>query len=1008
MAEIQITDNVHANANVTFSDGSPLALAQIRDLNFTNVPVVGDLDKSLDKTSFNCAGFGVSISSPALLLAGSTQLVVTSAAIGSLVICKASQRTLFPSDGFSPDVAVENGECWTGIEIGTSLRGNIAFSADGIGIGIQGTAGATFGKYRLFKAEDGSLPPLRSVLQTILEEYSIPTTVHALRNLPLGIAHTAETSGSVKFRLSYSIPVNVTPLALGRSPVQFQSRSRSPVHFRGWRRNRHERRVHRSYFQAAPDDLVIGVFKKKASTIEVNLELAAGIAGELGTKDVLSAFVGALFPDAKPAEAGFSSDQRDGLEEALQECASSNLAVALNGACAASTTDESAIVYKIDLSSSNASETDNALASALRGDWTSLDSLPNARKLRNICKEIHDRQHKINVNLLGFYNAVSTADYWKSCTVLHDENGQIVLTDEAGANSLKAATTRFRANGEKLRAALAQQFLATVTYAAVTSKQPGPDLNVRQTYDRYSAQMSTSDLKPLIRLGLELQLIPATNWQQQLIAGQRFNHAKFSIGATYNRADAMKLFYSDVTTLLPHTRDEFDRIGRSTMASLIDPLEPQSQARLAALRNDTIWSAMNSVGNRSGFRTIAGLSTVHDIELELIGADWMDIRWWADSMLKVAPKLTRILQLAQGLSTSDLSADKQFAEARKDLQSVLSTVAANTRAGFAQGWGILVMYVLSSKSAFLAMDLGWNGVFQHYESGTKQRSVARIKTCGLFAGAVLVGFGGAIAAYTAPARPFQFAILGDRTGGAVPGVFPEALLEAAADHPEFIVTVGDAIEGGDDLNMDAEWREVLKKVQPYNRYKIFFTPGNHDVWSIASAQAFEKYTKHPLHYSFDYHQAHFTVLDNSRSDELNAEEIAYLRKDLELHRNQPLKFIFSHRPSWILQVVLQNPAFPLHQLALRYGVKYIIAGHIHDLHFELDGVTYLSMASSGGHLRESKTYERGWFFGHTLVTVIGKTARFEIKELSPPYGKGRVSTAADWGVAGLAPTYTHK
>ena len=60
--------------------------------------------------------------------------------------------------------------------------------------------------------------------------------------------------------------------------------------------------------------------------------------------------------------------------------------------------------------------------------------------------------------------------------------------------------------------------------------------------------------------------------------------------------------------------------------------------------------------------------------------------------------------------------------------------------------------------------------------------------------------------------------------------------------------------------------------------------------------------------------------------------------------------------------MLGNPAFPLHQLAARYGAKYVIAGHIHQmLHFELDGITYLSMASSGGHLRESKTYERGWF-----------------------------------------------
>jgi hypothetical protein len=103
-----------------------------------------------------------------------------------------------------------------------------------------------------------------------------------------------------------------------------------------------------------------------------------------------------------------------------------------------------------------------------------------------------------------------------------------------------------------------------------------------------------------------------------------------------------------------------------------------------------------------------------------------------------------------------------------------------------------------------------------------------------------------------------------------------------------------------------------------------------------------------------------------------------------------------------LPVVLGNPAFPLHRLAVRYGVKYVIAGHIHQmLHFELEGVTYLSIASSGGHLRESKSYERGWFFQHTLAKVHGDSVNFEIKELTAPYGQGRVTAPADWGAAGL-------
>ncbi|HEY3456409.1 MAG TPA: metallophosphoesterase [Bryobacteraceae bacterium] len=268
---------------------------------------------------------------------------------------------------------------------------------------------------------------------------------------------------------------------------------------------------------------------------------------------------------------------------------------------------------------------------------------------------------------------------------------------------------------------------------------------------------------------------------------------------------------------------------------------------------------------------------------------------------------------------------------------------------------------------------------------------------------ILLPFVAAIVLLSYAAEPagFRFVILGDRTGEAVQGVYREIWREVDRDRPDFVVTVGDTIQGGDDRTVDAEWRKILQMLAPYRRYRIFFTPGNHDVWSEASARAYEKYTRHPLHYSFDYRQAHFTILDNSRSDRLPDSEFAYLQKDLEQHKSQPVKFIVSHRPSWILNAALGNPNFPLHQLAKRYGVKYVIAGHIHQmLHFEVDGVTYLSMPSAGGHLRLEKQYDKGWFFAHTLVSVSGDSVSFEIKEAAPPYGQSRVTQLADWGVAG--------
>jgi Icc protein len=249
---------------------------------------------------------------------------------------------------------------------------------------------------------------------------------------------------------------------------------------------------------------------------------------------------------------------------------------------------------------------------------------------------------------------------------------------------------------------------------------------------------------------------------------------------------------------------------------------------------------------------------------------------------------------------------------------------------------------------------------------------------------------------------FRFVILGDRTGDARPGVYEQVWQEAAAEDPAFVVTAGDTIEGLNDATAQAEWQAFERILEPYRRYPLYLTPGNHDIWSAASERLFRQHAAHPPHYSFDQGQAHFTILDNSRSDELSAAELTFLEMDLKAHASQPVKFIFSHRPSWLISVALQNPNFALHQLARQYGVQYVIAGHVHQmLRFNLQGVTYLSMPSAGGKLRSSEKYAEGRFFGHALVAVRGTDIDFQIEELKPPHGHGQVTKPTDWDMLGL-------
>jgi predicted MPP superfamily phosphohydrolase len=244
---------------------------------------------------------------------------------------------------------------------------------------------------------------------------------------------------------------------------------------------------------------------------------------------------------------------------------------------------------------------------------------------------------------------------------------------------------------------------------------------------------------------------------------------------------------------------------------------------------------------------------------------------------------------------------------------------------------------------------------------------------------------------------FHFAILGDRTGEAQPGVYEKVLQAATSDHPAFVLSVGDTIQGLRDEAAVGEWQQWERLMQPFRKYAFYLAPGNHDVWSEGSAQLFAEHAGKPLHYSVDYGTVHITVLDNSRAEQFSAGELSFLEQDLKAHADAPVKFIVSHRPSWLINVLTRDTDFPLHRLARKYGVNYVVAGHVHEmLHFRLEGVEYVSLMSSGGHLRASGRYEDGWFFGYAGVAVQGGMVQFRVHGLN-----GRETSLGEWGSGGI-------
>jgi 3',5'-cyclic-AMP phosphodiesterase len=248
------------------------------------------------------------------------------------------------------------------------------------------------------------------------------------------------------------------------------------------------------------------------------------------------------------------------------------------------------------------------------------------------------------------------------------------------------------------------------------------------------------------------------------------------------------------------------------------------------------------------------------------------------------------------------------------------------------------------------------------------------------------------------AGDFRFAIVGDRTGSANAAVYEQIWSEIAQLRPAFAINVGDTIQGGDDQRAEAEWREAASA---WTRFAIprYFTPGNHDIWDDASRRLYERETGRPPFYSFDFEGAHFTVLDNTAGTELSAEQLEFLEQDLKAHRASAPKFVFFHKPFWLVFLKLGSGEFPLHRLARKYGVDAIVSGHGHQfVALERDGVRYVEVGSSGAHMdrgiAHGEGFAEGWFYHHVVVDVEGGRVRFTVREVAPPYGLGRTIAVA--------------
>jgi hypothetical protein len=713
MADIKITDEATLTADFKISDTSPLAKAKLSQLVTTGKQLFDDFDKPIDQADEQSVTLGGTFDSPNLLSGDVDKLVAGVGMNCGLTISKSSDKLLFADDEFSPVIPIAPNQAWLAVEFDLTANVKVGASANGVGVSLGGDAKVACSTYSLFSATVPPLPSLRDACAIGFGNFSLTTSAAAIRKQVSNTVNVTDVSGSVKVTVSLEQPFTLNALASANLPFNETASVQPSLTLKL-----------ATALQISGDFLVrchkmsdsvlrIGLYKKHGSTLTASFTAGAGIGGDIGSDDVLGPLLNAALPGVDSAKAGITGDNAKALNKVIKDGIDRSLSAQLNATCSAATTHEAAVLYEIQLNSGDNVATDKALGLALHGDWTTMEALANARRIRNIAVETVEKKRSLTVNLLGFYSATSTIDYLKACTILIDDSGQVTITDKLDTSRVSASTSLYAADSDKLRQALMEDFLCTATYAAMGGKL-NLKLSIVQSYLDYRSKMSWDEMHENVLLGYALNLIPQGSLDAMLKATPSFYHACVSATVHYDTPALLNIFYKDPVSQTQRSRKELEQVGRNVMCTLLDPSDDTDAVRLSTLKNDNAWTQMDNIGNTAVFNNIPYLNHLSTTELSAVSADWISIVWWADALSKITPALSLATVALSKAPADNPTQDPAFMKARAKLANVLGAVTRNTDAAFVHGWGAAVMFALSGKHGSAEMDLTWNSKNLHF------------------------------------------------------------------------------------------------------------------------------------------------------------------------------------------------------------------------------------------------------------------------------------------------------
>jgi hypothetical protein len=206
-----------------------------------------------------------------------------------------------------------------------------------------------------------------------------------------------------------------------------------------------------------------------------------------------------------------------------------------------------------------------------------------------------------------------------------------------------------------------------------------------------------------------------------------------------------------------------------------------------------------------------------------------------------------------------------------------------------------------------------------------------------------------------PSR-FQIVIMTDNTGGHRPGIWQKAVERVNWLRPEFVMSVGDLIEGysTDRVKVEAEWKQFLGFMDKM-KMKFFFVAGNHDVSNPLMHKIWREHFG-PEWYSFDYKGVHFVCLSSDDPEtKIGDKQLAWLDEDLAKNAAARWTLIFLHKPLWVeaeRAIRAGNPDktnWKKVETMLGRRPHTVFSGHVHYYaQYDRNGMKYYHFATTGG------------------------------------------------------------